>query len=178
MMTKEQIEYLRSLIDANPEAELLVETDDVIALLDEVDRLRDEMRLAEARGHDAGAALHAVGFYGEELVGPKEAVRRGQTARVLQEVAAERRRQHAQWGEQNLRDFRYRGGETDLIKSTEIIRQMANSDEKPSWALVLLEEVAEAIEECCPPKMRAELVQVAAVAVQWIEAIDRRGGSK
>jgi hypothetical protein len=43
MMTKEQIEYLRSLIDANPEAELLVETDDVIALVAEVDRLRDEM---------------------------------------------------------------------------------------------------------------------------------------
>jgi hypothetical protein len=42
------------------------------------------------------------------------------------------------------------------------------------WVDILEEEVAEAAAESDPAKLRAELVQVAAVAVAWIEAIDRR----
>lgn len=59
-----------------------------------------------------------------------------------------------------------------------------------AWPLVLFEEFAEALEEAATTgtfdeprsdpnqarvRLRAELVQVAAVAVQWIEALDRRG---
>jgi hypothetical protein len=40
--------------------------------------------------------------------------------------------------------------------------------------LVLLEEVLEALEEDNEERLRAELVQVAAVAVRWIGAIDVR----
>jgi hypothetical protein len=36
-----------------------------------------------------------------------------------------------------------------------------------TWAHVLLEEVAEAIDETDPDRLRAELIQVAAVAVRW-----------
>jgi len=43
-----------------------------------------------------------------------------------------------------------------------------------SWDGVLLEETYEALAEADPVKLKAELVQVAAVAAQWIEAIDRR----
>lgn len=42
------------------------------------------------------------------------------------------------------------------------------------WATVLVEEVTEALAESDPAKLRAELVQVAAVASRWIAAIDTR----
>lgn len=40
---------------------------------------------------------------------------------------------------------------------------------------ILDAEVCEAFDESDSKKLRANLVQVAAVAVNWIEAIDRRG---
>lgn len=43
-----------------------------------------------------------------------------------------------------------------------------------TWLLIALEEVFEALAESDPAKLRAELVQSAAVHVAWIEAIDRR----
>lgn len=45
-----------------------------------------------------------------------------------------------------------------------------------TWGHILIEEVAESIEAAVddPAELRAELVQVAAVAVAWCEAIDRR----
>ncbi|HYF53037.1 MAG TPA: hypothetical protein VEA41_02135 [Salinarimonas sp.] len=43
-----------------------------------------------------------------------------------------------------------------------------------TYSQILAEEVAEALAESDPMLLRAELVQVAAVAVQWVEAIDRR----
>jgi len=43
-----------------------------------------------------------------------------------------------------------------------------------SYAHVLIEEVSEAIEDAHDPvKLRAELIQVAAVAAAWVEKIDR-----
>ncbi len=43
---------------------------------------------------------------------------------------------------------------------------------------ILLEEVFEALAESDPAALRTELVQVAAVAVQWVEAIDARAPSR
>lgn len=45
---------------------------------------------------------------------------------------------------------------------------------KGSWEHILTEEVFEAYAEDDEEALRAELVQVAAVAVSWINAIDRR----
>ena len=42
------------------------------------------------------------------------------------------------------------------------------------WADILLEEVYEAIAEPDPARLRAELLQVAAVAMRWIDTIDVR----
>jgi hypothetical protein len=42
-----------------------------------------------------------------------------------------------------------------------------------TWLDILLEEVAEAFAESDLVKLRTELIQVAAVAVRWVEAIDR-----
>jgi len=43
-----------------------------------------------------------------------------------------------------------------------------------SWMAILHEEVAEAFAESDPTLLRAELLQVAAVALRWVEAIEAR----
>lgn len=47
-----------------------------------------------------------------------------------------------------------------------------------TFADILLEEVFESLAEDDPDKLRAELIQVAAVAAQWIEAIDRKDAGR
>lgn len=47
-----------------------------------------------------------------------------------------------------------------------------------SWEHILTEEVFEAYAEEDEEKLRAELVQVAAVAVSWIRAINRRRNAR
>jgi hypothetical protein len=51
---------------------------------------------------------------------------------------------------------------------------VATREGKLTWRHVLEEEVCEAFAEDEPAKLRAELLQVAAVALRWIEAIDAR----
>lgn len=103
------------------------------------------------------------------------------TEKVLAEVAAERHRQDAKWGQQNHPDLssdsdlglavRTYAAEADDWKDVNAERVYADA---LSWDGILLEEVFEALAESNPAKLRAELVQVAAVAAAWIEAIDRR----
>lgn len=93
---------------------------------------------------------------------------------ILAELCAERDRQDEKFGEQNHRDGtglpiyqhaarRYRG-QTERNAASGVL----------AWRDVLLEETYEALAESDPARLRTELVQVAAVAVAWIEAIDRR----
>lgn len=116
--------------------------------------------------------------------GPVE-VRLNSLSWILGEIAEERIAQHAKWGEQNLPDGTGEGqnrwrlvdpksakSEADFFKQ-ECERKAARGT--LTFADVLLEEVYEALAEKHPAALRAELVQVAAVAAQWIEAIDRRG---
>jgi NTP pyrophosphatase (non-canonical NTP hydrolase) len=68
----------------------------------------------------------------------------------LQRVLEERARQDRKWGEQNHRDLR--------------------------WLPILTEEsgeVSKAINEEKPDQVEKELVQVAAVAIAWLECIER-----
>lgn len=102
------------------------------------------------------------------------------TDAVLIEVAAERARQDERWGEQNHPDGT---GSPDQAKLAELARTWCEDTFGAgygTWADVLAEEVAEALAESDPARLRAELVQVAATAVCWIEAIDRRiaGGAR
>lgn len=54
------------------------------------------------------------------------------------------------------------------------VEQLAAAGEL-AWADILLEEVCEANEEDQDPAaLRAELIQVAAVAMRWVDAIDHR----
>jgi hypothetical protein len=96
------------------------------------------------------------------------------TPQVLTEIGFERTRQDAKFGEQNHPD-----GTGLPIYQHAANRYRDQADRNAAsgvlaWRDLLLEEVYEALAEKDPIRLRAELVQVAAVAVAWIEAIDRR----
>jgi hypothetical protein len=108
---------------------------------------------------------------------------------VLAETWTEREAQDERFGEQNHPMYDGRSLEWLPSRYAELAnewkarndRRIAEwdawgvpSDRNCSWDGILLEEVFEALAETDPVKIRAELIQVAAVAVAAIEAIDRR----
>lgn len=120
-------------------------------------------------------------------------------AQVALDVAAERSRQNAKWGEQNhpdgtgpdtnpLGDFEHRKAfqtgralslgitpASTLAACATEVTDVAAKQGNVTWADILTEEHFEALAEADPVKLRSELVQIAAVAQQWAAAIDRRG---
>ena len=118
---------------------------------------------------------------------------------VLGDIASERARQDEKWGEQNhpngtgpqstpLRGIHYDGPVLPENGSTKFAFGLAllaksSTDAKAeagtvTFADILLEEVFEAMAESDPTQLRTELVQIAAVAAQWVEAIDRAEAAK
>lgn len=99
------------------------------------------------------------------------------TESVLRAVWEEREAQDTKWGVQNHPDI-YQSLYYP-IESAERARALTNvrsAAKQISYADILLEEVAEAIEAAMEGDKNAlidELVQVAAVAVAWVEKIDR-----
>lgn len=96
------------------------------------------------------------------------------TLDVVAEVAKERARQDQKWGEQNHADGT--GGqmrEFAAMAAREWCDQRHKTNDE-TWLDILNEEICEAFAETDPEKLRQELLQVAAVAVAWIEALDRR----
>lgn len=119
--------------------------------------------------------------------------------RIFDEIHAERVRQHERFGEEAHPDVDR--ALTDRVGGCSVM-EMAMEYEIPTagrarfnrnhagkigqttWAHVAVEEMAEAVEAAGEAQqgraplatLRAELVQLAAVAVAWIEAIDRRAG--
>lgn len=117
------------------------------------------------------------------------------TTEALADVAAERARQDAKWGEQNHPDgtggvarplmslgirceptLVHRASGTELADAARLATDDAAKIDVVTWTDILLEEVFEALAESDPAVLRVELIQVAAVATQWAEAIDRRAG--
>lgn len=99
--------------------------------------------------------------------------------RVFAEIADERVRQDAKWGEQNHPDGtgRHYGLSAVPELAADFARQRCDAAfERGSgtWEHILYEEFCEAMAEDDPELLRAELLQVAAVAVHWIEALDQR----
>jgi hypothetical protein len=92
---------------------------------------------------------------------------------VLAEIAAERHQQDARWGEQNHPDGTGSWYASDAAQARKECEEAAGTGDL-SWRHILLEEVAEAMAEERPDDLRRELIQVAAVAAAWAEAIDRR----
>ncbi len=98
---------------------------------------------------------------------------------VLADIVDERIAQDRKYG--NSRDYADGTAGEEAVEIVAFLRGMcANSggfDNPDTWAKILGEEVAEAFGETDPAAIRRELVQVAAVATAWVEAIDRRGPS-
>lgn len=128
------------------------------------------------------------------------------TQEVLQLVAAERQRQQEKWGEQNhpgidvddvqlfhecaarfadlatpesfVEHVAKRLGIPTATDARGVLQRLASAG-KATWAHILLEEFAEAVEAAALAAidkgsiehLRTELVQVAAVAVQWAEKL-------
>ena len=90
---------------------------------------------------------------------------------ILDELVAERARQDRAWGEQNHADG------LDPLLGELLEREARRELHRPgrvSWSAILLEEVGEALRAPTDEALRGELVQVAAVVVAWLEALDRR----
>lgn len=96
------------------------------------------------------------------------------TVGVLREIEAEREAQDAKWGEQNHPDGTGGVCSRDIADAQRRWTSMHAAEKTLVWVDILNEEVAEAYAETDAARLRAELVQVAAVAVAWAEAIDRR----
>ena len=102
---------------------------------------------------------------------------------ILNEIVAERLRQDNKWGEQNHPIARLAD---DPVLDVDAYRHTADGSReicdfefangRGDWGLILGEEVAEALAEGAAGNMekcKAELIQVAAVAVAMIECIER-----
>ncbi len=103
------------------------------------------------------------------------------TLRTLADVIAERWRQDAKWGRAfNRIDIPDGTGGFPLFDAEAYAAaakeacDMAFAGGRGSFRHILAEEFAEVVAESDPVKLRAELVQVAAVACLWCEVIDLR----
>lgn len=89
-------------------------------------------------------------------------------------IDAERQRQLAKFGDQNHPDGTGNKGQQEDADRARQWCEAAFGSGYGTWADILDEEVAEAKAERDPAKLRAELLQVAAVCAAWIWAIDNR----
>jgi hypothetical protein len=97
---------------------------------------------------------------------------------IAEEIDAERQRQLAKFGEQHHPD-----GTSDdftaraMRDSARFLCEAKTKRGALTWVDVLDEEYWEARAERDPAKLRAELIQVAAVCAAWIADIDSRGAA-
>jgi len=111
-----------------------------------------------------------------------------QDLRILAQVVQERTRQDAKWGEQNhpsgtggyVRWAAQIARDDDASTICRTARRDTDNSARNggvTWRQILLEEVAEAFAEAHDPwssTLSAELTQVAAVAISWLGALERR----
>ena len=95
-------------------------------------------------------------------------------AEILSNVFSEVRRSTVQHGDQSHlpNGTAWASDNLDSVRARRDC-EMAFASGRGSWRHILREEFHEALNESDPVLLRAELVQVAAVAVKWIDAIDR-----
>jgi len=106
-------------------------------------------------------------------------------SQILVDITKERERQDAKFGPQRHQDSVPTGFGPDMLAAwygipTEAMAK-ASTDYRfehgeGTWADILVEELAEAVGAALKSReeLREELVQVAAVAVAWIEDLDSR----
>lgn len=94
---------------------------------------------------------------------------------VLADISRERDSQFEKWGDQHWPDgtsahFEAQANFYKYINETHVKSDLL----RVTWTSIFLEEAFEAISEADIYKLRAELIQVAAVATAWVEDIDNR----
>ena len=111
---------------------------------------------------------------------------------VLEDVRGERQRQDEKWGEPKRQPDGTGpnvepamplavGYDWEALTYSELEREAksttdwhaTSSRHEVTFADILLEEVFEALASDDPKSLREELIQVAAVAVKWVEVLDR-----
>ncbi|MGI5414897.1 hypothetical protein [Actinomadura luteofluorescens] len=99
----------------------------------------------------------------------------GSLARALADVAAEREAQDRMWG---IQEFPDGTGPGFTAQAEEAKREcaVAWSRGELTWRHILTEEFYEALAESDPRNLRNELIQTAAVALKWVQSLDRRHG--
>jgi hypothetical protein len=95
-------------------------------------------------------------------------------ARVLADITAEREAQHAVWGVQHHLPDGTGPQWSALANAARQECERAAANGELTWRHVLFEEVAEALAENDPTRLRGELTQAGAVVAQWMQAIDHR----
>jgi len=94
---------------------------------------------------------------------------------AIKEIINERARQVIKWGKQSWPDGTGKPTAQTFAESAKSLNDYERTTGETNWARILEEEFWEALTETDPKKLREELVQVAAVAVAWVEDIDTRG---
>lgn len=94
---------------------------------------------------------------------------------IVDDIRAERGRQDAKFGADRTQpDGTGQPGSVGNADNAKDICASAFRRGYGTWRHILNEEVAEAYAETDPALLAAELLQVAAVAVAWIEDLERR----
>lgn len=95
------------------------------------------------------------------------------TSRVLTDILNEREKQDARWGAQDHLDGTAKHYTEQAMDFKRLAAQQAYRG-SITWNTILQEEVFEALSSNTQEQLRSELVQVAAVAIAWIEALDSK----
>jgi hypothetical protein len=97
--------------------------------------------------------------------------------KIFAKIDEERDSQDRKWGPQRHPDF-HPDYPLELDRETAIkLTNYAFQNDCGSWSHIFVEEVSEAIEEARKndvSKLKEELVQVAAVAIAWLEDLETR----
>lgn len=96
---------------------------------------------------------------------------------TIEDIKYEILQQHLRWGEQNHANVPKPGHKYGIPAehTAKVLCEAARSNNRLTWAHILVEEVAEACNAPTSKLMIEELIQVAAVAVSWVDAIKRNG---
>jgi hypothetical protein len=93
---------------------------------------------------------------------------------VFTEIIHEHIRQNEKWGEQNHPMLNAPFSVEAIEPCIDEYKAFNNTEKNKSWFTILMEEICESFFETEPEKQREEMIQVAAVAVQIIEYLDRQ----
>jgi hypothetical protein len=121
-----------------------------------------------------GAATHPSQHTHQEIPVYPTLLNTPGLSRFAQAVDRERQAQLAKFGDQKHPDGTGNKSQQDDADRARSWCQDAFGSGYGTWADILAEEVAEAFAERDPAKLRAELLQVAAVCAAWIYDIDTR----